>query len=116
MHLKNWSLIYRGDGTTPALAPIYDVLSTVPYIPGDSMALSLGGERAFRSLTPDRWRHFAHRARLPQPAVLQTVAETLEQVQATWWNLPERALVPEVVLGRIDAHVNQMAQVLTARA
>jgi serine/threonine-protein kinase HipA len=116
MYLRNWSLIYRGDGTTPALAPIYDVLSTVPYIPGDSMALSLGGERAFRNLTPDRWRHFAHRARLPQPAVLQTVAETLEQVQATWWNLPERALVPEVVLRRIDAHVNQMAQVLTARA
>lgn len=116
MHLKNWSLIYRGDGTTPSLAPIYDVLSTVPYIPGDSMALSLGSERAFKGLTLDRWRHFAHRARLPQPAVLQTVAETLEQVQATWWSLPERSLVPELVLGRIDAHVNQMAQVLTARA
>ena len=116
MHLKNCSLIYRRDGTTPSPAPIYDVLSTVPYIPGESMALSLGGERAFKGLKLDRWRHFAHRARLPQPAVLQTVAETLEQVQATWWTLPERSLVPDLVLGRIDAHVNQMAQVLTARA
>lgn len=116
MHLKNWSLIYRGDGTAPSLSPIYDVLSTVPYIPGDAMALSLGGERAFRGLTADRWRHFAHRARLPQPAVLQVVAETLDQVQANWWTLPERALVPEKVLGRIDAHVNQMARVLTGGA
>ena len=29
MHLKNWSLIYRGNGDKPELAPIYDVLSTV---------------------------------------------------------------------------------------
>ena len=28
MHLKNWSTIYPGDGRTPALAPVYDVLST----------------------------------------------------------------------------------------
>src|SRR6202034_756927 len=30
MHLKNWSLIYPGAGDTPMLAPVYDVLSTVP--------------------------------------------------------------------------------------
>lgn len=30
MHLKNWSLIYPGNGDKPVLAPIYDVLSTVP--------------------------------------------------------------------------------------
>lgn len=112
MHLKNWSLIYPGDGTTPALAPIYDVLSTVPYLPADAMALSLGGERAFRGLTQDRWRHFAHRARLPQPAVQQAVAETLDRVQSTWWTLPERALVPEQVSQRIGVHLNQMTQVL----
>ncbi|ESY73462.1 toxin HipA [Mesorhizobium sp. LNHC252B00] len=55
MHLKNWSLIYRGTGDKPELAPIYDVLSTVPYIPADSMALSLGGERSFKALAAPRW-------------------------------------------------------------
>lgn len=40
MHVKNWSLIYRRDGDKPELAPIYDVLSTVPYLPADALALS----------------------------------------------------------------------------
>ncbi|PBB29871.1 hypothetical protein CK224_30180 [Mesorhizobium sp. WSM3862] len=43
MHLQNWPLIYRGDGNSAGLAPIYDMLSTVPYIPTDAMALSLAG-------------------------------------------------------------------------
>ena len=74
MHLKNWSLIYpEGDGP-PALSPIYDMLSTVPYLPADGMALTLGGERSFKALTPSRWKAFANRARLPEPAVLAAVA------------------------------------------
>src|SRR5262249_52778821 len=39
MHLKNWSLLYR-DGRTPTLSPAYDLVSTVPYIPGDRLALN----------------------------------------------------------------------------
>ncbi|ESX61433.1 hypothetical protein X759_35345 [Mesorhizobium sp. LSHC420B00] len=62
MHLKNWSLIYRGNGFKPALSPIYDLLSTVPYLPADAMALSLGGERSFKALAAPRWKAFANRA------------------------------------------------------
>ncbi len=51
MHLKNWSLVYPGDGRTPKLAPVYDVLSTIPYIPKDGLALSLAGEKPFKALT-----------------------------------------------------------------
>jgi serine/threonine-protein kinase HipA len=112
MHLKNWSLIYRGDGNTPGLTPIYDVLSTVPYIPADSLALSLGGERAFKALTPSRWKVLANRARLPEPAVLKAVTETVKAVDARWWTLPERDVVPPAVLERIDAHVKVMLPIL----
>lgn len=112
MHLKNWSLIYRGEGYKPELAPIYDVLSTVPYIPADAMALSLGGERSFKALNAQRWKIFANRARLPEPAVLKAVIETVERVNAYWWSLPEREVVPENVLGRIDAHVKLMTPIL----
>lgn len=112
MHLKNWSLIYLGDGRSPTIAPIYDVLSTVPYIPADGMALSLGGERSFKALSATRWKTFAHRARLPEPAVLQAVLETVDRVQAHWWHLPERAAVPGTVLDRIDAHVRAITLVL----
>ncbi len=105
MHLKNWSLIYPGDGAVPSLAPVYDVLSTVPYIPTDSLALSLGGEKSFKGATAARWKAFANRARLPEAAVLRAVVDTAERVNACWWTLTERANVPDEVLKRMDAHV-----------
>jgi serine/threonine-protein kinase HipA len=112
MHLKNWSLIYRGDGDKPELAPIYDVLSTVPYLPADALALSLGGERTFKALAAPRWKAFANRARLPEPAVLKAAVDVVERVNAHWWGLPERAVVPENVLERIDEHVRTMTPIL----
>lgn len=116
MHLKNWSLIYPGDGSTPALAPIYDVLSTVPYIPADNMALSLGGERSFKALSASRWKSFANRARLPEPAVMKAVVETVALVNERWWQLPEREIIPVPVLERIDMHVKAMIPILNSCA
>ncbi|OCJ63284.1 toxin HipA [Agrobacterium tumefaciens] len=112
MHLKNWSLIYYGKGNKPALAPVYDVLSTVPYIPSDAMALSLAGERPFKAMNAQRWKVFAHRARLPEAAVLKAVTETVERVNQSWWSLPERAVLPDRVLERINAHIKLMSPIL----
>lgn len=112
MHLKNWSLIYSGAGDKPQLAPVYDVLSTIPYIPADAMALSLAGERPFKALNVQRWKAFANRARLPEAAVLKAVGDTVEQVNGFWWSLPERYVVPAKVLERIDTHVRLMTPVL----
>ena len=116
MHLKNWSLIYPGNGDKPALAPIYDVLSTVPYLHADAMALSLGGERSFKALAAPRWQAFANRARLSEPAVLKAVVETVELVNERWWHLPERDVVPAKVLERIDEHVKAMTPILNSCA
>ncbi|MFB0690269.1 type II toxin-antitoxin system HipA family toxin [Agrobacterium pusense] len=112
MHLKNWSLIYRGGGDKPDLAPLYDVLSTIPYIPTDAMALSLAGERPFKALNAQRWKAFANRARLPEAAVLKMVVETVESVNDRWWSLPEREVVPAKVLERMDAHIRLMTPIL----
>ncbi|MGY3610851.1 MULTISPECIES: type II toxin-antitoxin system HipA family toxin [unclassified Bradyrhizobium] len=112
MHLKNWSLVYPGDGRTPKLAPVYDVLSTIPYIPKDGLALSLAGEKSFKALTPERWRNFANRSRLPEGAVLTAVAETAAAVRDRWSVLPERDVVPAQVLARIDTHIDEMLAVL----
>lgn len=112
MHLKNWSLIYSGAGDNPQLAPVYDVLSTIPYIPADAMALSLAGERPFKALNVQRWKAFANRARLPETAVLKTVVDTVEQVNGFWWSLPERDVIPVKVLERIDTHIRLMTPIL----
>ncbi len=112
MHLKNWSTIYPGDGCTPAIAPVYDVLSTTAYFPKDDMALSLGGEKSFKALTPDCWRKFANRARLPEPAVISAVEEVVSSLNDHWWNLPERDVVPAAVLKLIDAKIEEMSPIL----
>nr|WP_303651307.1 HipA domain-containing protein [Asticcacaulis currens] len=112
MHLKNWSLIYPRDGAVPALAPVYDLLSTVPYIPADNLALSVGGERSFKAITAARWRTFANRARLAKVAVLQAVAETAWRGNASWWTLSERVNIPDEVLKRMDAHVDAMTPLM----
>ncbi|XUY30060.1 type II toxin-antitoxin system HipA family toxin (plasmid) [Agrobacterium sp. rho-8.1] len=116
MHLKNWSLIYREAGDTPQLAPVYDVLSTVPYIPADAMALSLAGERPFKAMMVQRWKTFSNRARLPEAAVLRAVADTVERVNELWWSLPERQVVPQKVLERVDTHVRLMTPILSTCA
>ncbi|MBW8319691.1 MAG: HipA domain-containing protein [Arenimonas sp.] len=116
MHLKNWSLIYRGAGDRPEFAPVYDVLSTIPYIPADAMALSLSGERSFKAMDAQRWKAFANRARLPEAAVLKAVSDIVERVNLLWWLLPEREVVPEKVLERIDAHVQLMTPILSTCA
>ncbi|WP_454702404.1 type II toxin-antitoxin system HipA family toxin [Agrobacterium burrii] len=116
MHLKNWSLIYRGAGDKPQLAPVYDVLSTIPYIPADAMALSLAGERPFKAMSVQRWKAFSNRARLPEAAVLRAVADTVERVNELWWSLPERKVVPQKVLERVDTHVRLMTPILSTCA
>jgi serine/threonine-protein kinase HipA len=49
-HLKNFGVIYEDVTGRARLAPVYDLVSTVPYIPKDGMALTLNGSTNW----PDR--------------------------------------------------------------
>lgn len=51
-HRKNFGVLYRHPEDEVRLAPAYDVVSTLPYLPRDTLALELGGTKAF----PDRVR------------------------------------------------------------
>jgi serine/threonine-protein kinase HipA len=51
-HLKNFSVLYRDAVSEVSLAPAYDIVSTVPYIPKDTLALTMDGSKRF----PDRAR------------------------------------------------------------
>lgn len=54
--------------------------------------------------------------RLPEPAVLKAVVETVELVNEHWWHLPERDVVAAKVLERIDEHVKAMTPILNSCA
>ncbi|WP_441255820.1 HipA domain-containing protein [Tardiphaga sp. 285_C5_N1_2] len=106
MHLKNWSLVYP-DGKTPKLAPAYDYLSTIPYIPSDKLALNFGGSKDFFPVDRERSKRFADKARLPAEAVWTAVEETSTRTWDEWKRSPAAELIPGDVFAKIDEHVEQ---------
>jgi len=107
MHLKNWSLIYA-DRQNAALAPAYDFVSTIPYIPNETAALNFSRTKRFDEFSQDELSHLASKARLPGKLVLDTAQETVSVFHERWSaerkNLPMR---PEVV-DAIEGHLKQI--------
>ncbi len=108
MHLKNWSLLYP-DGRTPVLSPAYDFVSTLPYLPGDQLALSFGKSRSLDGITRDQVRRFADTARLPVKPAWDIVLETTERTVQAWKQLPQKDLVPPGRLKILDEQLERAA-------
>jgi serine/threonine-protein kinase HipA len=103
-HLKNWSLMYP-DGHTPQLAPAYDLVATIPYLPADRLALSLADTKAFGEVDLERLRRYAEKAGLPVRLVVQTARETAERVRDLWRGHEPLRAMPEWIRERIEAHM-----------
>ncbi len=82
-HLKNWSLLYP-DGVQARLSPAYDLLSTIQYLPGDSMALNLGGSKAWTEVTRGAFVRMARKAGMDESATEQIVAQAVQSVLEAW--------------------------------
>jgi len=95
MHLKNWSLLYRGKNT-PSLAPAYDFVSTILYLPEDKLALNFVDSKEFSSLTLDQFKRFASKTQLPEKLVLNTVQETVQAFSEAWKTIKDLPLEEEV--------------------
>lgn len=105
-HLKNWSLIYA-DRRTPQLAPAYDLVSTVPYIPHDRLALSVGDTREFREVDVTRFRRLAEKAGLPVGVVVKTVRDTVARFRDVWPSHEALRLMPEGLRRAMEAHLGK---------
>ena len=46
-HLKNFGVVYNDPEGVVRLSKAYDIVSTTPYLPADSLALTLGGSKRF---------------------------------------------------------------------
>lgn len=108
MHLKNWSLLYP-DRRTPVLSPAYDFVATLPYIPGDTLALNFGGSRSLDGITPDQMRSFADRARIPASPLWQIAVETAERTVAAWKTLEQADLLPKEMRASIEKQILAVA-------
>ncbi len=107
MHLKNWSLIYP-DTRTPALAPGYDFVSTIAYLPNEKMALTLSGSKKFEDLSVEAITHFAGKAKLPQKLVLSTALETVRRFHDTWIEMKNNLALPRAAVNVIDDHIKHI--------
>ncbi len=103
-HLKNWSLVYP-DRRTATLAPAYDLVATVPYIPGDRLALSLGGTKAFAEVDLERFRRLAKKADLPDRLVVRTARETAARVHDLWPTHEPARTLPDRIRAAIEKHM-----------
>jgi serine/threonine-protein kinase HipA len=106
-HLKNWSLMYP-DRRTPKLAPAYDLVATVPYLPTDRLALSLGDTKEFADIDMDRFRRFAEKAGLPIRIVLQTVRETAGRLRDLWPTHEPLQALPERIRKAMAIHLQSV--------
>ncbi len=104
MHLKNWSLLYP-DRRTAVLAPGYDYVSTIAYLPDDSMALKCVHSNEFSRFSMDELRSLADKAFLPRTIVLQTARETTERFLDAWTGERSHLDLPRATIAAIDAHL-----------
>ena len=114
MHLKNWSLIYR-DARTPALAPAYDMVATLPYLPNGSLALSLGGSKDIGAVVPEQIRRFADRGRLAANPLWRIVEETVERTLAGWRVHDVKEMLPDKMRAGLQRHIEKVARKSTGK-
>ena len=105
MHLKNWSLIYP-DRISAQLAPAYDFVSTLAYIPNDKLGLTFIDSKSFQSLTLEQFARFAAKAGLPEKLTLGTVRQTVADFRKAWADSDDLKLAAELRRA-IDDHFDQ---------
>lgn len=108
MHLKNWSLIYR-DRRNASLAPAYDFLSTIPYIPDEFAALKYARTKRMSELSFDELRYIAAKARLPEKPMLDAAAETVTRFRDEWPLAKKELPITTKVASAVDAHLESLA-------
>jgi serine/threonine-protein kinase HipA len=104
MHLKNWSLIYP-DRRSAAIAPAYDFVSTIAYIPDSKAALNVSRTKRFDEFTEDELVHLAAGARLPEKFVLDTARETVALFHEHWHKEKTNLPISADAVKALDAHL-----------
>jgi serine/threonine-protein kinase HipA len=109
MHLKNWSLLYL-DRRTASLAPAYDYVATIAYLPNDQLALGFGGSKDLFAISQDQIRRYADTARLAVSPLWRHVQETAEKTVSVWKSLDEKEIIPAKIHKAVDEHITKVAR------
>jgi serine/threonine-protein kinase HipA len=102
-HHKNWSLLYP-DGVHAALSPAYDLVSTLQYIPNDTIALNLARSKRFENITLTSFERLARKLDLGNTDVLPTVKAAVDATLQSWSDIRADLPMPEEFKRRIEEH------------
>lgn len=105
-HLKNWSLLYL-DARTPRLAPVYDFVASVLYVPSlsDTLALDLAGSRRFEHVTEASFDRLARAARVEVAELRGWVRAAASRVREVWRAQAGELTFTATERARLDAHL-----------
>jgi serine/threonine-protein kinase HipA len=101
MHLKNWSLLYR-DGRTPELAPGYDYVSTMRYLPERGLGLPLARTKDVSRLDDELLEKASAQAGVPRGLVKDVAHETAHAFSLAWSQYKAGLPIDDVARGKID--------------
>lgn len=107
MHLKNWSLMYP-DTKTAALAPAYDFVSTIPYIPNDKLSLTLGNTKDMSKANLEEFKKLAKKAEIPTQLVLDVASDSAQAIKEAWENNKGNYPLSTDVMNRISQHISKL--------
>lgn len=108
MHLKNWSLLYP-DGRKPKLAPAYDYVSIIAYLPQNQLALGFGGSKRIDIITQEQIDRFANTASLAFHSVWDMVEGTVDQTLEAWKKLEAKDVMAKAVRHATEKHMQHVA-------
>jgi serine/threonine-protein kinase HipA len=104
MHMKNWSLIYP-DRRYVSLAPAYDFVATVPYIPGDATNMKISRARVFSAFSVDELEHLAVKASIPRKMAIDAAKETVQLFREHWETEAAHLPMSDDVRAAVEAHM-----------
>jgi serine/threonine-protein kinase HipA len=104
MHLKNWSLLYR-DGRTPTLAPGYDYVSTMRYLPERGLGLALARTKDVSRLDNELLEKASVQAGVPRGLVKDVAHETARSFMQAWSQHKAGLPIDDVGRRKIDEQV-----------
>jgi len=107
MHVKNWSMRYL-DRQNAVLAPAYDFVSTIAYLPDENAALNFSRKKRFDEFTEDELTHLANRAKMPEGLVLDAARETVELFHQYWNSEKSNLPLYDSVIEAVEAHLKKI--------
>jgi serine/threonine-protein kinase HipA len=115
MHAKNWTILYLDD-RTPSLAPAYDYLSKIKYMPNENLGMNLAGTKAFADIDRERIARLASHAHLSVKTAELTVHDMVGRMRDVWPAIKDTLPIDDFHKRAVTEHMDSVPLFKTSTA